>query len=302
MKKLLLLIFLLPLFVFSQTNVYHPFPDSAFWRVDAQDYDTGPPQCGGDYYYHYYLRSDTLINNLVYKTVYRSPLTTAGSPCFWWGVSPGYVCALRDDSILNKVFIVPPLSTADTLLFDYNMNVGDTVKGFIAECSNAVVTIKDSVMIAGQYHKRWFFNGCFSLCPQFIIEGIGTCYGLFEPIPGWFQKNSYLVCVEDSSGNLFSNSCYSSPLGCRLITTIYDDLTNFYLSISPNPSSGIFTVASVQEITAIEIYNLLGEEVFHQQILKSSNQQINLSSQSKGIYFIKLQSADKTSIQKIIIH
>lgn len=70
--------------------------------------------------------------------------------------------------------------------------------------------------------------------------------------------------------------------------------------VSPNPSSGIFTVTSEQEITAIEIYNVLGEKIFKSE-MRDKKYEIDLSAQTKGIYFIKVITGDKVSTQKIII-
>ena len=74
-------------------------------------------------------------------------------------------------------------------------------------------------------------------------------------------------------------------------------------SISPNPTSGMFTVTSQEEITAIEIYNVLGETISSLSLGRGAGGEveINLSAQSKGIYFIKVQCGDKVSTQKIVI-
>jgi hypothetical protein len=57
----------------TQTNVYHPFSDSAVWRVDY--YYDEPFQsnwCFVNYYFQYYTSGDTLINSSVHKKIYRS--------------------------------------------------------------------------------------------------------------------------------------------------------------------------------------------------------------------------------------
>lgn len=73
-------------------------------------------------------------------------------------------------------------------------------------------------------------------------------------------------------------------------------------SITPNPSSGIFTLQlEEQTVGDVFIYNSLGQVVYH-----AVNQQINqatidLSLQPKGIYFVKVQLIDKVYSEKIII-
>ena len=89
------------------------------------------------------------------------------------------------------------------------------------------------------------------------------------------------------------------------LVTVQELNTSFDFSISPNPSSGIFTVTSQEEITAIEIYNVLGENIISLPLgggIKGGGEtKLDLSAQAKGIYFIKVQCGDKVSTQKIVI-
>jgi len=74
------------------------------------------------------------------------------------------------------------------------------------------------------------------------------------------------------------------------------------LIVFPNPSNGIFTIQnSGTENPKVEVYNYLGECIY-QQICKSANQQIDLSFHPNGIYFLKFQSENNSSIKKIIIN
>lgn len=71
--------------------------------------------------------------------------------------------------------------------------------------------------------------------------------------------------------------------------------------ISPNPNNGIFNLQLKENATGeVFVYNNLGQQI-HQQVLRSSNSQIDLSSQPKGIYFVKVQSADKMYAKKIVV-
>ena len=72
-------------------------------------------------------------------------------------------------------------------------------------------------------------------------------------------------------------------------------------SVFPNPSNGIFTVASQKEIITIEIYTVLGECVYKKDASTPLTMTIDLSEQSKGIYFVQIKSGDNASSQKIII-
>lgn len=73
------------------------------------------------------------------------------------------------------------------------------------------------------------------------------------------------------------------------------------LIISPNPSNGEFTILlqNISDVKLIEIINVVGSTVH------SSNniQQINYISEiPKGVYWVKISSESKYSLQQIIIH
>ena len=73
------------------------------------------------------------------------------------------------------------------------------------------------------------------------------------------------------------------------------------LSAYPNPSNGVFNLKTDKaENAQIKIYNMYGEYIYEQNF-KSSNQQIDLSSQPNGVYFLQLKTAAGNSIKKVII-
>lgn len=60
--------------------------------------------------------------------------------------------------------------------------------------------------------------------------------------------------------------------------------SNYTIDISPNPSTGKFTIENKGDLN---IYNLLGEKIFSQKLTLPKTE-IDFSSQPKGIYFVKL--------------
>jgi hypothetical protein len=77
-------------------------------------------------------------------------------------------------------------------------------------------------------------------------------------------------------------------------------LQNEMITIYPNPTNGKFTIESDSNITSIEIINMLGAKVFQTEV-KDQTYNIDLSSQPKGIYFVKIVEGDKISVEKIVI-
>ncbi|MCD4793590.1 MAG: T9SS type A sorting domain-containing protein [Bacteroidales bacterium] len=79
------------------------------------------------------------------------------------------------------------------------------------------------------------------------------------------------------------------------------------VNLFPNPTNGIFTIQNLKAFEkplSIEITNVNGQVVYSYDDLKSSYEfqyQVDISEQPKGIYFVKIQTADFFKIKKIII-
>jgi hypothetical protein len=70
-------------------------------------------------------------------------------------------------------------------------------------------------------------------------------------------------------------------------------------SATPNPVLDIIRIEASDEISAITIYNLLGEQVFHR-LNNASTAEIDMSNYAKGLYFIKINAGVSQGIVKII--
>jgi hypothetical protein len=305
MKKWIIILttFIAMTVVHGQTNVYHTFPDSAIWRVDVSIYMPGNGGCQAYYYFQYYSSGDTLINSYNYKKIYKSfvYLTSTGpnSPCDPvppWGYS-GYVGALRDDSISKKAFFVFQNESNDSLLYDYNLNVGDTIKGCIS-INDVIVTSVDSIIIGSHERKKWNYSST-----GFIIQGIGTDAGLIDIINTGGGTFSSLICVKDSSSTIFTSGHYSE-MGCNLIYEELNEINSVNnVNCYPNP---FYTETSLQtnklfKNATLTIYNSYGQMV--KQIDNLAGQTIifqrdNLPS---GLYFFRLTQDNKIIVTNELV-
>ncbi|MBX7183479.1 MAG: T9SS type A sorting domain-containing protein [Bacteroidia bacterium] len=172
----------------SQTSVYHSMPDSnAAWTI-SQGW-------GCSYFFTYYLRyyslemtGDTLIGGQSYHKL-EIPMYVfhSGGQCNLYGTwidSGNYAGSFREDSSLRKVYVVPPGENTEQVLYDFNLQVGDTIYGFLSPESSLIgggvdtVISIDSVLIGNEYHKRLFTNELYQI---YWIEGIGSTFGFLEP-------------------------------------------------------------------------------------------------------------------------
>lgn len=67
----------------------------------------------------------------------------------------------------------------------------------------------------------------------------------------------------------------------------------------PNPTSGIVNFTATADLYLVTIVDVLGSIVYNGHF--SGNSQIDLSNQSKGIYFIKIEGGDFVKVEKLIL-
>ena len=76
------------------------------------------------------------------------------------------------------------------------------------------------------------------------------------------------------------------------------DFTNLKVSLYPNPAQKTITVSGVSEKATIEIYNAIGVKVFIQNFAGETKLNIDFPA---GIYFAKINTANQTIVNKILI-
>ena len=288
MKKLLLLFATVStLSIKAQTLVYHPFPDSnAIWNI----YFTGCMTGIDIESYSILIAGDTLISGHTYHKLSTPFVQVSLAGYCAQSHFAGYKGAIRQDTLIKKVFFIPPDSITETLLYDFTMQVGDTVKGYLeswAYQADKVLSI-DSIMVGNTFHKRWYINSGYSI---YIIEGVGSTYGLIEYSPGStfdFPDNS-ITCFSQNGQSLYPNT----STNCQLITTInsIDPISN-QVRVFPNPSSGLFTVDFDQpfNIKEVRVTDLLGNIVFLQQT--NNQKKIHIDNLPRGSYILTVIGKD----------
>ncbi len=311
--KLFLGIFLF-LFIYFKSEVraqqYNIFPlvDSASWRMSTGCFDAFV--CSEDFLFDYIIQGDTLILGKLYKKLFISGTKLykhnyGSQNCCWIYPSNGYIGAIRQDTILRKVYIIRPSFNNDSLLYDFTLNVGDTLKSsllsnsYICDTLELIVTEIDSVLIGSTFHKKWIFN-----CYLDYIEGIGSSFSLFG--------NSYqedlvgLVCLKYNNIPIYSTGAFSWTCDIPLL------INNPYIKESTISCNNLVTDLLIihfdqnnikTDQLLISVSNQLGEIILQEKVSqKLSELRLNLNWLVPGIYFLKIESPDKTNyfVSKLI--
>ncbi len=138
-------------------------------------------------------------------------------------------------------------------------------------------------------------SGCNQTAAPFIIAS--PPFQIINPsimVTSSASITTYPATIVGSGG--FVNT-YCTSVGLNEIPT-----DNSFI-VSPNPSSGTFTISFERRIINgnVEIVNILGENVFAKRILNESKKEINQQNISSGIYFVKVYDGQKYYCKKIII-
>jgi len=289
---------------------YHPFPDTtSIWHAVGINFFNH-----SDYIFNLGIKGDTILNNKKYSKIYRTPNSS-----FSYNLT--YIGALRENE--NKqVLLTLPEDTSEFVLYDFNLNVGDTIFYPIGYglCGNnwinapikssRVVTSIDSILLYNnEYRKRWILS-C-DWCPGDVwVEGIGSIkfFGLLNPLISDVTLCGDIYafgCFLESNEILYFDSTVCNYCMGNYILNIpayHDDQQQF--NVSYNPSGKILSINSNKEPVnfSITIFNAIGQTVYNNSIT-SQTYSLSLSTLIKGIYFYRISNhSDNLSTGKFMTY
>ncbi len=285
MKKIITLILLWLLINSLKAQKYVPFPDSnALWEVQGYNEINCPPPTYLCFTVQYYINGDTSINTIQYHKLYSVYLLETQYPTY------AYKGAIRQDTAQKKIFFWLPNNPHEDILYDFNLNIGDTLPETLLVPFKYWVTELDTVVIGGIARKKYLIscdqincNGCY------IIEGIGNSSGLLEPL-GYFEGGSFLICFNQN------DTTHYSPYGHCEIINDFGLVENIYekikISIHPNPTNDILYInidleekLNKRDLLLL-IYDSSGKGIKKRQLIINDLIELNVSNFKKGIYSI----------------
>lgn len=303
MRTTFFLILFYYLVVTCKSQVYIPFPDSnARWKVVWHE---PYPQIYSDHY-DYALEDDTVINSIEYIELRKIGI---GIKCSLDTLYNVYAGAIRNDTMAKKVYYIHPLYQNDTLLYDFNLNIGDTVPETIQNWMFPYLSVKeiDTVIINNKTRRRFaYWEGPDPLGFTFYVyEGIGADCGLLENFAN-IENNFYLKCFHYNDTLEYLNP---QDTTCILST---DTCLQTYINPPVNIDNHFFKVyCTSNQIVVYHNFEMkdISLRIFdarsiliYQSKVHSEIHNIDKNHFKNGLYFFTLQTANRIlSTQKVFI-
>lgn len=287
---------------FESAAQYHKFIEPGkIWREKVEFFS------GAWFLDEYQLTVDTTINGNTYKKLEMISSTDPGVQL------PYYSAAIREDTIAKKVYIVFPSYTSELLLYDFNLQIGDT--HIIHHCfylspiptNPGTFTVDSMGTYIDQYgltRKVWYLNYSHVGVVARVVEGVGSNTGIFT-YSCHFNAWSDLICVHDDSlvfyvnDSPFNNYCVPFiPAG-----TSEKKITSFKPVAYPNPTTGklSITIEGLEPGVMVMALDLMG----HSHIIPFSHSldqiHVDLSDFEQGIYFLIVTSPGDVDTYKITV-
>ena len=289
--------FLLIPFSKGQNLPYQPFPVSnAFWTEFSGGY-----QCNCCADYSNIVSGDTLVFGQVYHKIHTHGahyLTSPGGDCthvFSYLIDfPNG--AFREDTATRKVYYLPEGALRDTLLYDFDLSVGDTLPETYYNSSFSgfkFVTAIDSVAVGSLYHRRFAISTEYA--PEYVhlIEGIGSTFGLLAYMDPPFEFGTFLACFSKNGYTVYPDTISE----CEIPTATFSlPQSENSVSIYPNPFNENATLIIPVSWTGstMDIYTMTGKLIRKVQIT-SSTFSIVRKNLAEGTYMYRL-SKDGVSL------
>ncbi|MGB1295175.1 MAG: T9SS type A sorting domain-containing protein [Flavobacteriales bacterium] len=321
MKTILLLIALCLLnfkLVYGQNNF--SWPDSnVSWKKSGQL--NGYPGSGNNEDIHFeiytYAAGDTIVDSVEYviyvnKKFSRRYHYGTSNPINQGHISSNQIL-LREAQ--KKVFYYDMDSLTERMLYDFSLDVGDSIAVFDGNSDSyryKKIEEVDSILIGNQWRKRQRINAPDGYCYHdhiYFIEGIGSHIGVkYDEITAGlsgcsvqlncFTHNDTTFVIDGSGGyNTIDGSCLIQNISTHELVEPQLDLffdqsnqTLHYNSTQYNPVHFIY------------VFDVWGRMALRFNNLDHSNE-INLKALPTGVYLLQVNFKNKSTIStKVLIH
>ncbi len=178
----------------------------------------------------------------------------------------------------------------------YAKKSSDFVRVNLGGSSNIKDGYNQNGSVSGQWHNATFV-GAFA-CAAMAGENQNHLDASYTDLKNLNEPNSYFNHTLKTLYSFLLTGNFYLPLNANLSNDTFD-IEKSTVTLYPNPSPDRITVNAPQQST-ISVISPSGS-VIYQKKTTSENTEINLGSQSSGIYFVKISNDDFKSITKKVI-
>ena len=129
------------------------------------------------------------------------------------------------------------------------------------------------------------------------------CDNNFSIISGETAQSYLVTTTGNYAVEITLGGCVDTSACENVIINSIKEITNIGISVYPNPTSGLFTISldgTQNEALNYSILNLEGKTVKQANNVTDKKIIIDISSESKGVYFLKIYKENTTNVYKII--
>jgi len=252
--------------------------------------------------FSYRLTNDTVIGAQTYSKVYRTGVNYRSNVYFQCdhqtveSTFDSLAILIRNDTPNKKVYIYDTTYQRERILFDFDLEVGDTLRHTYFKVNGFRVDSISIDSLAGKNRKSFHLypdSLSNNQPPTILIEGIGFVDGSLEELSSMVTA-IYLLCYKEGT------AVYPKNKSCNIVTSTSEyNLKSKHITLYPNPTSGTVRIENAENLRHISVYNLQGQKV----------QEINPKKRSwelpkeNGLYFIRLEDkAGNFYSRKVVKH
>jgi hypothetical protein len=272
------------------------FPsDSAIWQEWYYDIEClNLPYC---YEYQYLLEGDTMYGNKTYNKIYKI-IHYFNFPYY----NLGYQGAVYYDNAADKVYWRPKNTLQDTLLYDFNLSVGDTLPVSYVYDMNMYGVIRidsiDTIMSNNHSIVRFHMDNA-GWGGEYILHGIGSTTGFLEPIYPFFESENHLSCFQNYTDSI----SYPGPeyQDCDIFTSVKEYPENSgNITVYPNPAYEVLNIDNATN-SHVQLFSITGLLISESEI-SSGHSELSLKGIPRGIYYLRFGKGRGIEVIKIVVN
>jgi hypothetical protein len=272
---------------------YKPFlSNNKYWTIFHLDGAAICYKTGGEYYY---FDGDTLSQGVNYKilryNIIQSPIGVPFCPPYSIDNSQSYISSyFREDTISQKVYFKQSFLSPEELLFDYSLQIGDTLFPRPACPFLIVDSVGSTTLNNGSSAKIIYLNS-----GEYMIESIGGSQGFFPCLVDFISIRDEITCVMDGGVNIYGVNC----LG---FTGVYELNENGIINFGIDNNILFWEIDATYKSNnyKVELVSSNGS-VAYSEICNVGKSSFSVANLPKGIYFLRITTMDKCYSRKIKI-